>query len=92
VLSRVFRPLAVEATAPAWGCSRTPGACSPAAGDLEDVIAEAQARREQLDAETQATATDEASSEATVEDEAAPTGEFAGGPTAPAVAPRNTER
>ncbi len=48
VLSRVFRPLAVEATA--------------------------QARREQLDAETHATATDEASAEATVEDEAAPTG------------------
>jgi len=37
-------------------------------------MAEAQARREQLDADTHATATDEASAEATVEDEAAPTG------------------
>ncbi len=73
VLSRVFRPLAVEATAAGMGMLEDARRVfAQQMENLEDVIAEAQARREQLDAETQAT--DEASSEATVEDEAAPTG------------------
>ena len=77
VLSRVFRPLAVEATAAGMGMLEDARRVfAEQMENLEDVIAEAQARREQLDAETQATATatDEASSEATVEEEAAPTG------------------
>jgi len=75
VLSRVFRPLAVEATAAGMGMLEDARRVfAQQMENLEDVIAEAQARREQLDAETQATATDDASSEATVEDEAAPTG------------------
>jgi hypothetical protein len=75
VLSRVFRPLAVEATAAGMGMLEDARRVfAPRMENLEDVIAEAQSRREQLDAETQATATDEASPEATVEDEAAPTG------------------
>jgi len=74
VLSRVFRPLAVEATAAGMGMLEDARrVLAQQMENLEDVIAEAQARREQLDAETPATATDEASSEATVEDEAAPT-------------------
>jgi len=75
VLSRVFRPLAVEATAAGMGMLEDARrVLAQQMENLEDVMAEAQARREQLDAETQATATDEASAEATVEDEAAPTG------------------
>ena len=75
VLSRVFRPLAVEATAAGMGMLEDARrVLAQQMENLEDVMAEAQARREQLDAETHATATDEASSEATVEDEAAPTG------------------
>jgi|SRR5437588_3432129 len=71
VLSRVFRPLAVEATAAGMGMLEDARrVLAQQMENLEDVIAEAQARREHLDAETQATATDEAS----VEDEAAPTG------------------
>src|SRR5438309_629317 len=65
VLSRVFRPLAVEATAAGMGMLEDARRVfAEQMENLEDVIAEAQARREQLDAETQATATDEASSEA----------------------------
>ena len=77
VLSRVFRPLAVEATAAGMGMLEDARrVLAQQMENLEDVMAEAQARREQLDAETQATATatDEASSEAAVEEEAAPTG------------------
>jgi len=75
VLSRVFRPLAVEATAAGMGMLEDARrVLAQQMENLEDVIAEAQARREHLDAETQATARDEASAEATVEDEAAPTG------------------
>src|SRR5260370_12299167 len=75
VLSRVFRPLAVEATAAGMGMLEDARRVfAQQMENLEDVLAEAQARREQLDAETQATATDEASAEATAEDEAAPTG------------------
>ena len=74
VLSRVFRPLAVEATAAGMGMLEDARRVfAEQMENLEDVVAEAQARREQLDAEAQATATDE-TSEATVEEEAAPTG------------------
>src|SRR2546423_15378879 len=72
VLSRVFRPLAVEATAAGMGMLEDARRVfAQQMENLEDVIAEAQARREHLDAPTRGAAADEAAAHATGEDRAA---------------------
>src|SRR5258708_39999442 len=73
VLSRVFRPLAVEATAAGMGMLEDARRVfAQQMENLEDVIAEAQARREQLDAAKPAAAAGEAAPRATGQGEGAP--------------------
>jgi hypothetical protein len=64
VLSRVFRPLAVEATAAGMGVIEDARRVfAEQLETLEDIVAEARARREQLDGEAMASAAEQDLSE-----------------------------
>jgi hypothetical protein len=64
ILSRVFRPLAVEATAAGMGMLEDARRIfAEQVETLEDIMAEARARREHLDGQAMASAADEEASE-----------------------------